>query len=83
MREVKTMKRNRSICWIDYKKVYIANVYCNNIGMEFGLDKGVVLEMKWGETVQYEGIELPTGEMTKELYDDEYKYLGLWKVLRF
>jgi len=46
VREVKTMKRNRSICWIDYKKVYIANVYCNNIGMEFGLDKGVVLEMK-------------------------------------
>lgn len=57
--------------------VEVVRTYSRDIGMEFGLEKCAVLEMKRGEKVECEGIELPTGEMMKEVDDGGYKYLGV------
>ena len=45
--------------------------------MKFRLDKCAVLEMKRGERVECEGIELPSDEMVKEVDEDGYKHLGI------
>jgi len=66
----------RSKCELE-ALVEVVSVYSRDIGMEFGLEKCAVLEMKRGERVECEGIDLPTGDMMKELDDNGYKYLGI------
>jgi hypothetical protein len=51
--------------------------YSRDIGMEFGMEKCAVLTMKGGKRVKREGMELPSGEMMKEVDENGYKYLGV------
>ena len=57
--------------------VEIVEVYSRDIGMEFGLDKCGMLAIKKGVKVRSEGIELPDGDIIKELDERGYKYLGI------
>ena len=58
--------------------VEAVHTFSKDIGMEFGLEKCAILNMKKGKTVVSDGIVLPNGEMMKGLREDEdYKYLGI------
>ena len=37
----------------------------------------MVLSIRWGVKVHCEGIELPSGEATREVDENGYKYLGV------
>ena len=53
-------------------------IFSSDIGMQFGVSKCAMLEMKRGKVVQSEGIELPSGETIKSLeHEKGYKYLGV------
>ena len=53
-------------------------MYSQDIGMEFGISKCAILEMKRGKVVSSNGLELPSGEIIKALESsDGYKYLGV------
>ena len=41
--------------------------YSRDIGMEFGMEKCAVLTKKRGKRVVREGIELPSGEVMKDV----------------
>ena len=45
--------------------------------MKFGRKKCGVFVMKRGKVTEYEGIQLPDGEVMKALEKDGYKYLGI------
>ena len=45
--------------------------------MEFGLDKCGMLVIRKGVKVRSVGIDLPNGEVIKELDEKGYKYLGI------
>ena len=61
--------------------VQTVRIFSNDMGMQFGISKCAMLEMKRGKAVQSEGIELPSGETIKSLENEKgYKYLG---VLQF
>ena len=52
--------------------------FSNDIGMELGMEKCVVLTMKKGKTTSYDGIELPNKTTMKGLKEDgTCKYLGV------
>ena len=51
--------------------------YSRDIGMEFGLEKCAVLNVKAEGKVSIEGIELPDGRMMKEVGGEGYKYLEI------
>ena len=55
----------------------VVHKFSSDIGMKFGMDKCAVLQMKHGVKVRCEGVELPDGEMMKEVDDAGYKYLGV------
>lgn len=57
--------------------VRIVRTYSQDIGMQFGIDKCAVLTVKKGVKVRCEGIELPSGEVMKEVDETGYKYLGV------
>ena len=57
--------------------VEVVEVFSRDIGMGFGLDKCGMLAIRKGVKVRSEGIELPDGEMIKELDEKGYKYLGI------
>ena len=57
--------------------VEVVRVFSKDIGMEFGLDKCAVLELKAGVRVQCEGITMPDGRVMKEVDEKGYKYLGI------
>lgn len=57
--------------------VDVVEVYSRDIGMEFGLEKCAVLKMEGGVKVGCGGIELPSGEVMKEVEEAGYKYLGV------
>ena len=57
--------------------VGIVQKFSKDIGMEFGLDKCAVLEIKDGMKAGHEGIELPDGQTIKVVDDGGYKYLGV------
>ena len=50
-----------------------------DIGMEFGLDKCAVLELRGGKKVRADRILLPDGKAIEEVGDDGYKYLGVFE----
>ena len=51
--------------------------YSNDIGMEFGMDKCAVLSVRGGQRVEGRGLELPSGEVMREVDEEGYKYLGV------
>jgi hypothetical protein len=55
----------------------VVNVFSQDIGMEFGLDKCAMLVMEAGKRVACEGIALPDGHRIKEVDENGYKYLGV------
>ena len=53
-------------------------VFSEDIGMEFGIEKCVMLVMEKGKIVKSVGIELPVGKVIRSLQEGEsYKYLGI------
>ena len=56
--------------------------FSKDIGMEFGMEKCAVLVMEAGMKVECDGIELPDGQLIKEVDDDGYKYLGVLEGAR-
>ena len=65
-----TMEEVEKLCSVVHK-------FSGDIGMEFGMDKCAVLEMKAGVQVRCEGMELPDGKVMQEVEDGGYKYLGV------
>ena len=57
--------------------VQTVRIDSKDIGMEFGIEKCAMIEMKRGKTIYSEVIQLPSGEKIKSLEEDGgYKYLG-------
>ena len=59
------------------KLLEVVRVYSRDIRMEFGLDKCAVLEIRAGVKGDWDGFELPDGQMIKEVDENGYKYLGV------
>ena len=57
--------------------VNTAHIFSTDIGMEFGLRKCGVVTLKRGKLARCEGIELPDGEVMKEVEQEGYTYLGI------
>ena len=58
--------------------VQTVRVFSEDIGMEFGIEKCVMLVMEKGKIVKSVGIEFPDGKVIKSLQEGEsYKYLGI------
>ena len=55
----------------------IVKMFSDDVGMKFGFDKCGVLVVEKGVKKKCEGIELPGGEMIKEIDENGYKYLGV------
>ena len=55
----------------------VVHKFSKDIGMEFGMSKCAVLEMRKGVKVKCEGIVLPDGEVMQEVEENGYKYLGV------
>jgi len=50
--------------------VELVRVYSRDIGIELGLDKCVILKIHRGVKVCSDGIEMPSGELMKEVEDE-------------
>ena len=74
MDDLKSFGRNKEEL---ERLVEIIYVYSKDIGMEFRLDKCGILVIRKGVKVRSVGIELPDGEVIKELDEKGYKYLGI------
>ena len=57
--------------------VTTVHIFSTDIGMEFGLRKCGVVTLKRGKIARCEGIELPDGELMKEVKQEGYTYLGI------
>ena len=58
--------------------IYTVRIYCQYIGMEFGIGKCAMLVMKSGKRHRTDGIELPNQDKIRTLGGNEtYKYLGI------
>ena len=58
--------------------IQTVRVFSKDIGMDFGIEKCAMIQMKRGKFVMSEGIELPNGKKIRSLDDQEgYKYLGI------
>ena len=55
-------------------------LFSEDIGMEFGLKKCVVLLMKRGKKVRFDGITLLYGRLMREIEEDGYKYSEILEV---
>ena len=51
--------------------------YSRDIGMEFGIDKCKLFVVKDGKHVRSDGVELPSGEVMKDVDESGCKYLGI------
>ena len=59
-------------------------VFSEDIGMEFGIEKCVMLVMEKGKIVKSLGIKLPDGKVIKSIEEGEsYKYLGILEADKF
>ena len=64
--------------------VQTVRVFRKDIGMEFGIEKCVVLVMDKGKIVKSVGIQLPDGNVINSLEEGEsYKYLGILEADKF
>ena len=53
-------------------------IFSNDMRMQFGILKCVMLEMERGKVVQSDGAILPSGETIKSLENEKgYKYMGI------
>ena len=58
--------------------IHTIRIYSQDIGMEFGIEKCVLLVMKSGKRHLTDGIELPNQDKIRTLAENEtYKYLGI------
>ena len=57
--------------------VNTVHIFSTDIGMEFGLRKCGVVTLKRGKLARCEGIQLPDGEVMKEVEQEGYTYLGI------
>ena len=55
----------------------MVQILSNDIRMEFGIQKCGVLLLKRGKVASSEGVEMPDGEIIKEVVKNEYQYLGI------
>ena len=60
--------------------VTTVNVFSEDIGMMFGVQKCGVVVMKRGKVVSSDGIQLPNGETIKSVGEEGYKYLGMLEI---
>ena len=61
--------------------IQIVRIYSQDIGMEFGLEKGAIPVMKSSKRHMTEGVELANQEKIRTLGEKEiYKYLGILKA---
>ena len=51
--------------------------YSRDIGMEFGIDKCKVFVLKDGKQVRSDGVELPSGEVMKDVDESGCKCFGV------
>ena len=64
--------------------VQTVRVFRKDVGMEFGIEKCVVLVMDKGKIVKSVGIQLPDGNVINSLEEGEsYKYLGILEADKF
>ena len=57
--------------------VRVVERFSTDIGMAFGIDKCATINIKEGVRSKMNGIELPSGEVIKEVAEEGYKYLGV------
>ena len=55
------------------------NVFSEDIGMVFGVQKCSSVVMKRGKVVS-SGVQLPNGETIKSVGEEGYKYLGMLEI---
>ena len=48
-----------------------------DIGIEFGIKKCNILVLKKTKVLDSDGIELPDGQITKDIEENVYKYIGV------
>ena len=59
-------------------------VFSEDIGMEFGIEKGAVVVMEKGKIVNSVGVDFPDGKFIKSLQEGEsYKYIGILEADKF
>ena len=58
-------------------EIHTIRIYCQDIGMKFGIEKCALLVVKSGKQHLTDGIELPNQDKIRTLAENEtYKYLG-------
>ena len=58
--------------------IHDVRIYCQGIGMEFGIEKCAMLVMKSGKRHMTDGMELPNQDKIRTLGENEtYEYLGI------
>ena len=60
--------------------VRTVNVFSEEIGMMFGVQKCGVVVMKREKVVKSDGIQLPNGESIKSVGEEGFKYLGMLEI---
>ena len=62
-------------------RLHTFRIYCQDVGMEFGIEKCALLVMKSGKRYLTDGIELPNQDKIRTLTENEtYKYLGIMEA---
>ena len=74
MDDLKSYRRNKEEL---ERLVEIIYVYSKDVGIESRLDKCGILVIRKGVKVRSVGIELPDGEVIKELDEKGYNYIGI------
>ena len=57
--------------------VQTVHTSCKDIGIEFGIKKCNILVLKKTKVLDSDGIELPDGQITKDIEENVYKYIGV------
>ena len=58
--------------------IHVVRIYSQDIGMEFGIEKGAMLVRKSSKWHLTDGMELPNQDKIRTLEENEtYKYLGI------
>ena len=60
--------------------VKVVKIFSEDIGMEFGLNKCAILELKRGKVVKSEGLNLGEAGFIQEADPEGYKYLGILQL---
>ena len=61
--------------------VNTVRIFSEDIKIELGLSKCVVLIIKRGKEVKSEEISIPNGKMLKNIEEGGYKYLESWRPM--